>query len=1103
MALAWTTIDLPWGGGLDGKRHPYLRELPKAQTLINMRFQQSGALSARGGVTNRGGPAQEPDAAWLWRGTIAQSADTTYLLDQAGGNWRSLGFTGPRAIEVAQRAILRTQEGASTVACGVVNGHALYAWTKSPGASVYVMVRNLETGVTVYGPTTVAGLGVTAPYAASLRACAHENDYVTVFASAGGASINGVTFSISANGAVSVGTAAAFAGTSADHYEVHTEPTNAQVFIATDNGSNVRLVRLTRSGLALAVESAATLTGATTLTTPLGVCLNSSAGLVFAFATSASGGGGDVECWHTTAGTSLPASIAKAWSETPSATDPNDFEFLRAASRADGSTLLLCEGTTDASPYDLTATPPGNIGPVAQPSGVWAIELDSAGDQTAGDTTWNVYLGSAPVEWSGAVHALLLAPDAEQLEAAQYISGWPYTGSADLYQWSRPWASRRVAYVVRYEPGSAPKRVAEMGHDVASFVTPTSPVVRGSSAAVPQTYVTSGTLIAPCACIELPSESGVTVGPFSNPAFRSLREYRLTYEKHVGVGEVGGVSILASGYLAGMDGDRLGEVMQMPPPTWVDVWQPQGDSAGNDLDAEWRVEVVACWEWRDAQGRLHRSAPSDVLPSYVAEVRAIAGKFVVTNTSARIAIPPFIDAEIKAGCLPKDIYLVVYTSPASRSVGTGALATPDDTFWASEPGYGVALEDLRDASYPWMTERIGPGGQLQLPQTTSLIRPLYTNGDILGNDPAPSPLHVATTRERVWLIDSENRDRAYFSKPLSSPEVSPEFSAALYLRMPTEAGELVALGVLDDLVVFFSESSIHALSTADAGPDSTGSGDWPPLRRFSREVGCINAASVVTTDVGLFFASAAGIYLLAPTGQLTWVGRDLGDSIDWAAIVSSTVVPERKEVVFATASSCYVFDYDHGQWTTTVYTGDDGPTTGDADIAEAVAYGGELVLVSTEGIAWEEDASSTERVIYQARTGWIHLAGLQGFKRVRRIGLLGRITFDPELPGIFESPPNLGTIAIRVYYDYDETDFDDYTIALLDVRTQLDPMRLRQYLARHKCEALSVRVTVSLTSSGQQAYQPRPELVGLALEVGTLKRLRPWGHSLGAPKVET
>jgi hypothetical protein len=211
MTLRWTTIDLPWAGGVDDKRHPYLRELPKAESLINLRFQQSGAWSARDGYTNLGGPAQQPDVGFRWGDVLAQTADSTWLLDQPGGNWRELGFTGPRAVGVAQRPILRTQEGASTVACAVVNGHALHAWTRSPLSAVYVLVRNLETGVVVYGPTTIASLDVAAPYAASLRAVAHENSYATVFASAGGASVNAVTFSITAAGTVTVGTASALA----------------------------------------------------------------------------------------------------------------------------------------------------------------------------------------------------------------------------------------------------------------------------------------------------------------------------------------------------------------------------------------------------------------------------------------------------------------------------------------------------------------------------------------------------------------------------------------------------------------------------------------------------------------------------------------------------------------------------------------------------------------------------------------------------------------------------------------------------------------------------------------------------------------------------
>ena len=137
---------------------------------------------------------------------------------------------------------------------------------------------------------------------------------------------------------------------------------------------------------------------------------------MLAFSTSAGGGGGNIQAWSTAAAATLPASITLLWTEIPSATDPNTQSFFRAAPRADGTTCLLIEGTTDASPYDLSAVPPGNIGPTAQPTGVWRIEIDDAGDQTSMETTWNVYLAAAPVEWNGAVYGWLLGPEAEQSE---------------------------------------------------------------------------------------------------------------------------------------------------------------------------------------------------------------------------------------------------------------------------------------------------------------------------------------------------------------------------------------------------------------------------------------------------------------------------------------------------------------------------------------------------------------------------------------------------------------------------------------------------------------------------------------------------------------
>jgi hypothetical protein len=1092
MPLQWTTIDLPWAGGIDAKRHPYLRELPKAETLVNLRFQQTGSLVARDGYVNLGGPAQDPDVAFRWGDVVVNTGASTWLLDQPGGNWRQLGFTGPRAVSVAQRPILRTQEGASTMACGVASGHVLHAWTRDDGPEVYVLVRSLETGVVVYGPTTVAGLDVDAPYGTSLRVAAHENIYVTVFASAGGASVNGVTFSITAAGAVTVGTAAAFSGTDADHYEVHANPTNSNVYLVTDNGANLRLLRLTRSGLALSVESACTLSSAGSLTSALGVCHNAVAGYVYAWSTDAGGGGGSVQQWRTSAAATLPASVGVFWTLAPGATDPTQQLAMRAAPRADGTTCLLIDGTTSASPYDLTDTPPGNIGPTSQPYGVWQIEVDDAGDETNVGTTWNVRLGAAPLEWQGSVHAVLLAPDNEQSETTQNTSDWPYGATAPVinFTWSRSWGSRRVAYVVSYGPTAGPRRVAEAGHDVVS-----KNVSLDASATIAQSYDATE-LVLPLMTVELPSEQGASVGPFSDPAYRSLREYRFAYRKHVATGEAGNVGLVASGYLAALDGDRLGEVMQVPPPTPVDVWNDANTAPTPTVVSGSTAAYVMCWEWRDAQGRLHRSAPSAVINNGLTNG---TGDYDYGNVSFRVAIPPFLDAEVKAGCLPKDIYLVVYSSPALKPSGT--VFNTDDTFWAEVPSYGYPLEDIREASYPWMSERIS----VTEASSTPLTRPLYTNGDVLENDPLVNPLHMATTRDRVWVIDCENRDTAWYSKALTSPEVAPEFSAALTQRVPTEAGELVALGSIDDLVLFFSSSSIFGLDTADTGPDSTGAGDWPPLRRISREIGCVNAASVVTTDVGCFFAAASGIHLVQATGQLVKVGTDLGETLDPSTITSAHVVPEREEVVFATSGALYVYDYEHQQWTTIAWTATDRPTAGGAVLRSSVAYGGETVVVASDGRAWQEDGASEELVFYQVRTGWIHLSGLQGAQRIRRFGVLGRITFDPTPSPPFEDTPAYGSLAIRVYYDYDDTDFDDYTIDLATVHTsgdipELDPMRLRQRLARQKCEAIAFRVTVVPPTAGQgPIFSPRPELVGMALEVGGKRRLFPWAHALGSP----
>ena len=151
--------------------------------------------------------------------------------------------------------------------------------------------------------------------------------------------------------------------------------------------------------------------------------------------------------------------------------------------------MLLLEGVSTLSPYDLLDTPAGNIPTTAAPTGVWAIEIATAGTLTAAGTAaaWHAYMGTAPIEWEDAVHAVLVSATVEQSESAHDPDTWvsdPY--GAPSYTWSRAWASRRVAYVARYSTdASKPRRVAEFGHDVASFASPISPLVRSSAVSQP------------------------------------------------------------------------------------------------------------------------------------------------------------------------------------------------------------------------------------------------------------------------------------------------------------------------------------------------------------------------------------------------------------------------------------------------------------------------------------------------------------------------------------------------------------------------------------------------------------------------------------------
>lgn len=1140
--LDWQRIDLPWGGGIDAKSHPYLGELPKASQLINYRFQKSGALSARPGLRRFGAAPSNFDLesmAVYNRSLIALGRTGARRLDDLvtddsdyDGEWRSLKTPGPRSVSVRRRPIVRNEDGCRVAFSAAQNGRLVHVWSKTTSAApeVWFLVEDIDTGAVIRGPEVLVGIqgfgGSSDPASTAdqdgVQVVAHENDFVTVFACSSTTPSVAGSVSIYIPSAASESVAEVGLGTAVTHTGV-----DAQSLIASaiQNNSNVygvasttRLHRFVRTGAtftpALQLQSTCVITG---LGTPLGVAIGS------IYVTALGYDGTDLVYAQQFVGATLDAADSAVSCYTLDATDPTPRRAVGIGGD-DGAFFVDC-GSMIALADDYGST-------LNNTACLRLVRVDDGGDCTS-VLDWRIWhVGTYGHPWdsehewsaaSGRVVCPVVSPRTQRLNEGQAEAdprelALLFRRAGTLLEWDVQTSNGN-----QQEPPVV-RRIGVFGIDLARPMETdrrSHSYLRSTAAGETRRFFGG---------LSETVTSGVR-GFLVDGATSSFQADAFEVDdgpKAVWRGEVNGLHLAGSGILSCVDEVRHAESMQMPPPVLRVVDEDRLENvnfSGYYPVGEWALR--ACWMWRDAQGLVHRSAPSEPIRFVTTQVGEPPEATMTNVAGIRVAVPPFAEwrQDEAAQTFPTDLFIEFYTSPGAVEPTPSAPAIAVDNAYFRQRVFdsiafsGGGLDRIPsvlsgereltrlvpaiDPALPGWTEPIYIMGGIYAINSTL---PLYTNGRVLGNDPTPCPVHVATTRERVWLIDSEDRYTVWASKPIVAGKC-PEFSAAVVLRTPTEAGELTALGAIDDLVIFFGSDSIHVLDTSAGGPDSTGVGAWAPLRRVSREVGCINARSVVTADVGCFFASRAGIYLFQANGSLEWVGRDLGDNLDLSTIVGASVVPGRKEVVFATPNALYVFDYDHGQWSTFGFA--DASVLSGSTIEGVTHAPSGLVIARDDGAAFIDDAADAgltgERVTYSVTTGWIHLGGLTGFQKVRRVHLLGRFgnLVDPGPPP-FETTFDLGTLTMQVAYNYNAADVESYILGgalLFDayLAGKLDPCRLSWMLRRKRCQALRFTFTYVGGASGQLStgVRLRPELAGLGLEVGAKRRSRTEKHFFG------
>lgn len=267
---------------------------------------------------------------------------------------------------------------------------------------------------------------------------------------------------------------------------------------------------------------------------------------------------------------------------------------------------------------------------------------------------------------------------------------------------------------------------------------------------------------------------------------------------------------------------------------------------------------------------------------------------------------------------------------------------------------------------------------------------LYTDGGVLSHDAPPSALAITTNKNRIWTILAENPYMLQFSNYFNDNE-GISFSLNNQIELDSFGGPATTLASMDNFLIIFKQSSIFYL-TGD-GPDASGNSqgsDFTTPLLITSDVGCVNAASIVLTTLGLMFQSNKGIYLLEKGNlQLIYIGK-LVEPNNVYKITSAVQLADVNQIRFTLLGGpTLLYDYAYNVWGT--FTGLYN------NISDATLFNGKYCFISPSGKVYRENKNTYQdnfqNVSLIIRTAWLKLAPqmLQSFLKLRRIQVLGSL----------------------------------------------------------------------------------------------------------------
>lgn len=502
--------------------------------------------------------------------------------------------------------------------------------------------------------------------------------------------------------------------------------------------------------------------------------------------------------------------------------------------------------------------------------------------------------------------------------------------------------------------------------------------------------------------------------------------------------EIGGSLMITGGFPWMYDGDKPVEHNFYVYPEDI-ATVPDADNGGL---AALRYFYAVTYEWTDAQGLIHRSAPS--VPFEV-DLSASSGTpivFTATYAAGDTVLTPssmvglfvgqtLTGIDIQAGTTITAIgsTTITISLPTTGAAAPGTITTADTasvTLYIPtlRLTYKVPPNNVRIVIYRWST------AQPIFYQITSITAPvlnnkavddvtyldtqndgaiignliLYTTGGVLENIQAPCCSVSTLFKSRWFVVDSEDKNLIWYSKPVieNTPVETTNFQT-IFVAPTTGAqgstGPITALSSMDDKLIIFKRDAIYYVT--GNGPDITGAqNDYGDPVFITATVGCDNPNSLVLMPDGIMFQSDKGIWVLKRDLSTFYIGAPV-DSFNSVEVVSALTVPGTNQVRFTLdgQSPTLMYDYYYAQW---------AEFSGIAGVSSTL-YQEKHTFINKYGEVFQEEAGrftdGSRPVLMSFTTAWAKFGGLQGFQRAYFFYLLGRY-YSPH------------TLTLNIAYDY-------------------------------------------------------------------------------------